>query len=116
MPCRAERKERGGVQSVSPAASAYPRRVVHVPVRAHAGGDGGRGEDGWRRADSGSVRTDRDASSSGAHAARDVLPPTTGHAAPAVGPPRGGFDAFSLRNGIMLLFITLLKPYERNAA
>lgn len=43
VPCRAERKERerGGVQSVSPAASAYPRRVVHVPVRAHAGGDGG---------------------------------------------------------------------------
>lgn len=113
MPRRAERER---WRPVSQSSQRSPRRVVHVPVRAHAGGDGGRGEDGWRRADSGSVRTDRDASSSGAHAARDVLPPTTGHAAPAVGPPRGGFDAFSLRNGIMLLFITLLKPYERNAA
>jgi hypothetical protein len=65
VPCRAER-ERWRPLSQSSPASASPRRVVHVPVRAHAGGDGGRGEDGWRRADSGSVRTDRDASSSGA--------------------------------------------------
>lgn len=64
------------------------------------------------RADSGSGRTDRDASLR----AGPTLPVTCSHNvppyAPRGGPPSGGFDAFCLRNGIMAILQhgTLLKP------
>jgi len=48
---------------------------------------------------------------SGAHAARDVLPQRAALRTRG-GPPSGGFDAFCLRNGIMVILHagTLLKP------
>ena len=64
------------------------------------------------RADSGSGRTDRDASLR----AGPTPPVTCSHNvppyAPRGGPPSGGFDAFCLRNGIMAVLHhgTLLKP------